>query len=116
MSAPQIITIQQARSTGLRRYYTGKPCLRGHLSERYVIKSFCIDCKRENNNVTWLARSPTKRAPAGQIVSREAARIRGLTLYYTGEPCRHGHVSDRYTRKGCCTECARICRSKRDAR
>ncbi len=41
-----IITRSQALAQGLRQYYTGKPCKRGHLSERSTNKSMCLECDR----------------------------------------------------------------------
>lgn len=42
-----IITCKQARLKGLKRYYTGKPCKRGHVSERYVTGG-CVVCANED--------------------------------------------------------------------
>lgn len=41
---PQIISQEAAHSLGLRRYFTGAPCHRGHISERYVSSGGCIAC------------------------------------------------------------------------
>jgi 5-methylcytosine-specific restriction endonuclease McrA len=41
-----IITRSQARALGLKRYFTGRPCKRGHLVERLVSTSHCDDCMR----------------------------------------------------------------------
>ena len=41
-----IITRQQAVENGLSRYYTGKPCKRGHYAERHL-GGQCVECKRE---------------------------------------------------------------------
>lgn len=38
---------------------------------------------------------------------RSRAIIAGLSLYFTGRPCRHGHVSDRLVSGGC-VECVHI--------
>ena len=38
------ITRKEAIKEGLVRYYTGKPCKRGHKSERYVSGSACVEC------------------------------------------------------------------------
>ena len=35
---------------------------------------------------------------------REATAL-GLTRYFTGKPCKHGHLSERYTSTGQCVEC-----------
>lgn len=40
-----------------------------------------------------------------EIISREEARSRGLKRFFTGAPCKHGHVAERYTCQGACSEC-----------
>jgi len=42
-----------------------------------------------------------------EIISRSEARKRGLTQYFTGDPCRNGHRSYRYTQSGSCSSCIR---------
>lgn len=41
-----------------------------------------------------------------QIVSRAEAAEGGLTRYFTGQPCKHGHICPRYTRSKICVDCA----------
>lgn len=43
--------------------------------------------------------------PPAEIVSRADARARGLTRYFTGHPCSHGHVAERVTANGVCVAC-----------
>jgi hypothetical protein len=31
-----IITRKAAKAAGLKKFFTGRPCIRGHLAERYV--------------------------------------------------------------------------------
>lgn len=45
---------------------------------------------------------------APRTVSRSDALSLTLTRYFTGEPCTHGHVAERYTRDGRCTECEKM--------
>jgi len=40
----KIITKQDARASGLSRYFTGKPCTNGHLCEKYVCNARCVEC------------------------------------------------------------------------
>jgi hypothetical protein len=40
----RVITRQDAREQGLTRYFTGKPCKRGHLSERMTSNGSCWEC------------------------------------------------------------------------
>lgn len=41
------ITRMDAAKSQLRRYFTGKPCVRGHISERYTLNGDCIQCVSE---------------------------------------------------------------------
>jgi hypothetical protein len=40
----KIITRKEAIALGLSRYFTGKPCKRGHVTERCVGNALCIEC------------------------------------------------------------------------
>lgn len=40
-------------------------------------------------------------------VSKEEAIERGLSLYWTGKPCRKGHMDFRYVANGNCLTCNR---------
>jgi len=37
--------------------------------------------------------------------TRAEAKALGSTEYFTGAPCKHGHVTSRYTANGTCTQC-----------
>lgn len=43
-----------------------------------------------------------------ESVERKVAVELGLTRYYTGKPCKHGHIAERKTASGQCAECARL--------
>jgi len=45
----QIISRRDAASRGMKRYFTGIPCPAGHISERLVSASACMDCRREHS-------------------------------------------------------------------
>ena len=36
------------------------------------------------------------------------AAASGAVLYFTGRPCKYGHVADRYSANAICAECNRI--------
>jgi len=65
-----IITRAEAKAAGLKRFFTGKPCKQGHLSEQYVSTPNCIECATirrtqnpEANRATrkaWCVRNPEK--------------------------------------------------------
>ena len=62
----RVLSKQQARAQGLTRYFTGKPCKRGHIAERMVSSRHCVVClslhnkkwSRENKHIcTAMGRS-----------------------------------------------------------
>jgi len=40
--------------------------------------------------------------------TRAEAVAAGLTTYFTGKPCKHGHIASRRVENRCCEECGRI--------
>lgn len=42
----KIISRKKAKSLGLQRYFTGRPCPKGHITER-TMSRHCCECKRE---------------------------------------------------------------------
>lgn len=51
-----------------------------------------------------------------KIVTYAEALRRGLTSFYDGVPCRHGHYSARNTKTGRCNECSNASERVRRAR
>jgi hypothetical protein len=47
VEAVKLISRKDARALGLKRYFTGKACLRGHMGERQVLNAGCLDCQAE---------------------------------------------------------------------
>lgn len=41
-----------------------------------------------------------------EIISREAAKLQGLKLFFTGASCPNGHIAARYVKGGACQQCA----------
>lgn len=39
------------------------------------------------------------------IITRKDALAQGLTHYFTGKPCKRGHIAARYAKTGNCVEC-----------
>lgn len=40
----ELISRQSALAAGLTKYFTGRPCVRGHISMRYCSNKKCIEC------------------------------------------------------------------------
>ena len=47
----EVISREEARSLKRKRYFTGKPCKYGHLSERLVSTTRCVECIRNYKEV-----------------------------------------------------------------
>lgn len=45
--------------------------------------------------------------------SRGEAKLRGLSQYFTGVPCKHGHTTYRYTSSGACSGCIKAANAYR---
>lgn len=120
---------------GLKRYFTGKPCPKGHIAERYTV-GHCVICTKDRANeryankkdhikklqliryakkkdqINATARSRYKpkvitRSHLHPIVLKHEALALGLKKYFTGVPCKRGHISERYA-TGACIECMSI--------
>jgi 5-methylcytosine-specific restriction endonuclease McrA len=44
-------------------------------------------------------------------ITKKAAKAAGLTRYFTGKPCAHGHVAERLVSNGVCNDCLKARRS-----
>lgn len=48
-----------------------------------------------------------------QIISRSEATQLNLNSYFTGKPCKHGHIAERRVSNGECRECSRVYNNSR---
>jgi len=53
------ITRKEAKDQGLKYYFTGEPCIHGHIEERQVGNNGCRICLREYHT-KWVERNPEK--------------------------------------------------------
>jgi hypothetical protein len=101
---PGIISRERAAALGLRFYYRGSPCQRGHFAERYTSTGNCAVCLSMTGKARYVPR-PKRVKPLSAL---QIAKAAGQKRYSTCKPCRHGHVAERRTVDGDCTECARL--------
>lgn len=106
---PDLISRKEALSLQRRRFYTSKPCKYGHDSERYVVNGACILCVNPKLDPATLPPPLEKfKLPNGRIVdviTQDEAYRRGWKVYFTGQPCSEGHMSERNTKSGRCLQC-----------
>lgn len=62
---PTIISRLAARKAGLTRYFTGKPCPKGHIAERHIVNGRCCACGK-----AWKAGNRDKVNAAQRIARR----------------------------------------------
>jgi hypothetical protein len=108
----ELISRKEAHARGLKRYFDGLICPKGHISEKLVVNYTCIKClhvkelaSRKIKRQPGMAARAAMRSAMPSVSSRVAARARGNVRYFSGVPCVHGHLSDRYTRTGFCVKC-----------
>ena len=63
--------MQRGSAQGLKRYFTGKPCKRGHVAER-LVDGGCIECDREDQRRYY--RDDPQKKMAETAAYREANR------------------------------------------
>ncbi len=114
----------EAIAEGGRYYFSGRFCSYGHLCPRRL-DGRCIECSRNARRDRYRTLSAKKRGQAewqngrvqkmvdldaliesGLPTSRQEAKKSGCKYYFTGDPCRNGHLSPRYT-GGNCIQCNR---------
>lgn len=83
----QIITRMEARAKGAVRYFTGKPCCRGHVAERYVSTLQCAECIGRYANEWKKANRASATATSRKWRERNREKVRALKkTYYATDP------------------------------
>ncbi len=112
-----------------RYYFSGSPCRNGHLCPR-LLGGRCVECRRKINRDRRRRLSAKKRGQAewqdGRVqnmldldaliesalpTSPQEAKKSGSKYYFTGDPCRTGHLSPRYMDRKC-VQCGRDSRRR----
>lgn len=103
MNAITTISREEAQTLGLKRYFTGIPCVQGHLAERYVDRGNCAECAHAAVR-KWNKKNPqkmqeAKRKHRGQVEAPtrgkpERCEMRGCY------PGKNGLVEDHDHRTG----------------
>ena len=73
----EIITRAEAKAQGLKRYFTGKPCKRGHVIERVTSKGECPECKKIGWQAYYKANKSEIRLNQGGYAKNNKEKVRG---------------------------------------
>jgi hypothetical protein len=155
---------KEALANGVKYYFTGKPCSRGHVDQRRADNNNCTVCcrdlaragvnkpsrnlhckkrscpaaKRLLQHVRLAVESAGRQTLDQNVRGQEATSLRdgmnaarlrdgkpplpatikearaiGTLYYFTGAPCKHGHVDIRRVDNLGCAECLRLATAKR---
>lgn len=128
----EVISREDAKSSGLKFYFTNTPCSKGHIAERFVNDGKCRECNRLaclRRHQKNLEKDPERLAGliamrAELAIKREqkaktselyrqwgAARKNALAngdVTYQGRPCKKDGTTDRYSSGGGCVACAAV--------
>lgn len=103
---------QQAKADGSYTYFTGKPCVNGHVAPRYTQSGACSAClsslgkgKRERVAAEKAASLPPNFKTVVDL--RREAMVRGDKVFRVGEQCSAGHTSGFRVDSGDCVQCSR---------
>lgn len=96
----EIISRKDAASAGKKFYFTGVPCVRGHVELRYVHGSICTICTRDRAN-KWQRENPSKVLERNRrSYKRNSAKVIARTSRYSkSNPTVAKASFDRYRRK-----------------
>lgn len=124
-----IITRNNAKFLGMKRFFTGEPCAYGHISGRFCNEGKCCECNKVRCATRHKEKCDREEGRAERIsakielaASRKAERIERSGKYskrkyarriaiesgaktYHGKSCKHDGTTLRYTSGGCCVEC-----------
>ncbi len=86
----KIITKREAAAQGLSRYFTGQPCGRGHVAQRFVSTRSCVDCQNAHSRDWKKAHVESQTASKRQWTAKNREKVRALkkTYYATDERTR----------------------------
>lgn len=88
-----IISKKEAASKGLKQYYTGLPCVKGHIDSRHVSSGGCMECSRirslkrmrENPEARKRSRESQKLRYRMDEEYREKVKLRSIEWHYQNQ-------------------------------
>ena len=82
MTHLHIVSRDEARAIGLKRYFTGEACRQGHLAERTTSEGKCVECVRARDRARQRAQSEEKKAYLKDYYQKNRRRMVAQALEY----------------------------------
>ena len=102
----QVVLRSEAKRLGFTRYFTGKQCKHGHVSERLTCDGGCVTCKSEKQSLYWRtsekARAKDKRSYAKKKQNPEFLKNKAeqnLQAYYANHEEKKSQANLAYAKR-----------------
>ena len=97
------VSLKEAREQSLKFYFTGKPCFKGHISQRRTCNRWCVACDHELAmseakkiaNRKWALDNPSKVAE----ISKRFRRNGGAIKWFANNPDKRSEYYQRWREK-----------------
>lgn len=101
-----------AESIGSAYFFTGRPCLRGHVVSRYTLGGRCSYCTRSAAALKRGSDPDVMPQKVKANMLRRQAKAGGSNSYVPAKPCKQGH-NLRWVGSNNCVECGKIAQERR---
>jgi len=110
---------KDARAAGHSHYFRNKSCKYGHVEPYTVSGGLCATCvlihskrrkerQRKERKKAPKFYGPEKLTIKQMLSNKKEAFDAGYSHYFTGKPCKWGHITPRIAKTGVCLECRKI--------
>lgn len=79
----KVITREEAMALGLKRYFTGRPCKRGHVSQRKLPRGECCECQRLRDRNRYAIRRIRQAKYQAEYRAKHKERLREQIREYS---------------------------------
>lgn len=105
-------TATEAAKMGIKFFFTGEPCVHGHVVPKYTAGGRCVACARKSAAEQQGNEYKGNFKAARANIQRAIAAVSMKRTYEPTHPCKHGHML-RYVGSNNCVECHDLARIRR---
>lgn len=95
VDAREVISKKEAIEKGLKKYFTGIPCKRGHVVNRHVVSGVCEECLRTYNREIY-SKKPEVKERRKEANKRSYEKNREKVLQRGKKKVESGYMRDYY--------------------